>query len=286
MLHLIRREPRHCGYAQARWTLATVRAACPWLALRQDGSLSHLLQRLGISWQRARAAVRSPDPAYAAKCAAIATAVADAQQHPTVVTLYIDEVTIYRQPTLAAAWAAHGAQPRAQRSHASDTPTRVVAALDAQTGRVVYLRRGHLTVPALVTFYQTLCRAYPGATRLNVVLDNWPVHWHPDLLVALQPQHTPWPGRLPRTWPTRPTPAAQRRWAALALPIQLVPLPTYASWANPIEKLWRWLRQTVTHLHRLADDLAGLRAAIDGFLDQFAAGSAALLRYVGLLVPD
>ena len=66
------------------------------------------------------------------------------------------------------------------------------------------------------------------------------------------------------------------------MPIQLVPLPTYASWCNPIEKVWRKLRQELTHLHLWAADLPRLRAEIDYFLDQFAAGSSALLEYVGL----
>ena len=43
------------------------------------------------------------------------------------------------------------------------------------------------------------------------------------------------------------------RWGGWQLPIQLVPLPTYASWCNPIEKLWRQLRQELLHLHRFAD---------------------------------
>jgi hypothetical protein len=69
------------------------------------------------------------------------------------------------------------------------------------------------------------------------------------------------------------------------LPIQLAPLPTYASWTNPIEKLWRKLRQEVLHLHRLADRLEELRAAVRRFLDRFAHSSLELLCYVGLLVP-
>ncbi|MGQ9628202.1 MAG: transposase [Anaerolineae bacterium] len=35
-------------------------------------------------------------------------------------------------------------------------------------------------------------------------------------------------------------------------------LPTYASWFNPIEKLWRWLKQDVLHLHRLNEDWQAL----------------------------
>ena len=64
-----------------------------------------------------------------------------------------------------------------------------------------------------------------------------------------------------------------------AVPIQLIPLPTYASWCNPIEKLWRKLRQELTHLHRWGDDVARLRDEIDRFLKQFADGSPDLLRY-------
>ncbi|MCB8937396.1 MAG: transposase [Ardenticatenaceae bacterium] len=67
------------------------------------------------------------------------------------------------------------------------------------------------------------------------------------------------------------------------MPVQLLPLPTYASWLNPIEKLWRWLKQEVLHLHRFSDDWPELREVVASFLDQFATGSDALLRYVGLL---
>jgi transposase len=68
-------------------------------------------------------------------------------------------------------------------------------------------------------------------------------------------------------------------------PIQLLCLPTYASWLNPIEKLWRWLKQDVLRLHRLSPDWPGLKQAEGDFLDQFATGSQSLLRYADLL-PD
>jgi hypothetical protein len=64
--------------------------------------------------------------------------------------------------------------------------------------------------------------------------------------------------------------------------IEPVWLPTYAPWLNPIEKLWRWLRQDVLKMHRLAAHWSELRKRVNTFLDQFAEGSADLLRYVGL----
>ena len=46
---------------------------------------------------------------------------------PRLLLAYLDEVTIERQPTVAAAFAPRGReQPRTERSHAADTLTRVV----------------------------------------------------------------------------------------------------------------------------------------------------------------
>jgi DDE superfamily endonuclease len=84
------------------------------------------------------------------------------------------------------------------------------------------------------------------------------IHAHPDVLATVE--------RLPQVAPV---------W-----------LPTYAPWLNPIEKLWRWLRMDVLRLQRLprlAGDWTALHARVNAFLDQFAAGSDALLHYVGLL---
>lgn len=282
--HLSRREPRSCGADQTRWTLSALQQACPWLEELTLGGVQRLLDRLDVVWKRARAAVYSPDPHYDAKLVHLAALRQQAEARPDqLVLVYLDEVTIERQPTLAATYAPRGKdQPRAWRSHAADTLTRVVASLRHGTGQVVFRRASTIRLDTLVQFYQDLRRAYPTAERIYVVQDNWPVHTHPDVLVALEPQTSPFPFYRPGNWPTSPNPAALARWGQLQLPIQIVPLPTYASWCNPIEKLWRQLRQELTHLHPWADDLARLRAEIDHFLDQFAAGSAALLRYVGL----
>jgi hypothetical protein len=261
--------------------------AGPTLHLTDPRSLAGLLRRLGISYKRGREYVHSPDPDYTAKLAWLREL-----QHRITrpdgpeVLLFQDECTYYRQPTVAPAYAGQGTeQALARRSHAANTATRIAAALDAVTGRVVAVQKAHITVAGLVAFYRKLRAAYPAAQRLYVVQDNWPVHFHPDVLVALEPQETPFPYYRPGNWPTVPSPTAQRRWGDLQLPIQLVPLPTYASWLNYIEKLWRWGRQEVLHLHPWADCLPTLRREFLAFLAQFADGSQALLRYVGLLSP-
>ena len=64
--------------------------------------------------------------------------------------------------------------------------------------------------------------------------------------------------------------------------IKPVWLPTYSPWLNPIEKLWRWLKQDILELHRHAGDWLHLRATVNASLDQFAGASDILLHYVGL----
>jgi len=282
-VHLVHREPRQFGEPRTRWTLAALQRVCVWLTRYTPSGVWRLLHRLKLHWKRGRDHIHSPDPDYEAKRAYLAArAAAVRAARPRLVLLYGDELTYYRQPSLAAAYAAAGpTQPLAQRSQRSNTSTRVVGALNALTGRVSVLQAPRIGVRALVQFYEQLCQQYAAAERLYLVLDNWPIHFHPDVLAALEPQTWPWPWVTAPGATTTPSPQARR----LRLPIQLVCLPTYASWLNPIEKLWRWLKQDVLHLHPWAADLDALRRQVLTFLAGFAHGSDALLRYVGLLVP-
>jgi transposase len=94
---------------------------------------------------------------------------------------------------------------------------------------------------------------YPQAERIYIALDNWPVHFQPDVLVGLQ-----------------------------ASKITLVFLPTYAPWLNPIEKVWPKLKQEVLHLHRYTSRWKDLQERVEHWLTQLDRPSPELLRYVGL----
>lgn len=280
ILLILRRDPEQFGYACSRWTLQMVREQCPWLQVKTDGGLSQLFKRLRISYKRGRDYVHSPDSLYEQKLFIIKQAQVRAQTDPTFVLLYLDEVTYYRQPTLARAYEQAGRiQPLAQRSHRSNTAGRIVAVLNHTTGQVTFLQRSKTTVSCLVNFWYDICAAYPTASEIGIVTDNWPVHFHPDVLAPLQAQNFPFQPKVPANWPTKPTAKAKLD----SLPIQLFCLPTYASWLNPIEKLWRWLKQDILHLHRMSDSWDELKQRIDQFLRNFSHGSTELLSYVGLL---
>lgn len=287
MRDVIGRDPSLFGFDRSRWTLDMIREACWWLGDITISGIHGLLDRLDIAWKHGRDHVYSPDPLYKEKKAIVAQLAAQAEASSgEIILVYQDEVTIYRQPTVSFAYGLRGAdEPLVERSHQTNTITRYAAALDHCTGQVIFRRASRIGIRELVKLYQDLQRAYPEARVIYVVQDNWPVHVHPDVLVALQKQETPYLSRGPAHWSTEPSEKAKKAWGELELPIQLVPLPTYASWLNPIEKLWRWTKQEVVHHHQLATDLSAFRGKIDGFLAKFAGPSPELLRYVGLGVP-
>ena len=279
MLH---QPPRLFQINATRWRLASLLAACDWLRLKSLGGLSRLLRQLRISLKQTRAHVHSPDANYVAKLADIRQLARLPRPVTEGVLVFADEFTLYRQPSRAPAYARMGpSQQLAELGWSKNRTWRVVAALNAWTGQVSFLDAGELSVGRLVAFHKQVCAHYPTSAAIFWVEDNWPLHFHPNVLAALQAQSIRWPLPRPRNWPLTPVGRVHR----LNLPIQLLPLPTYASWTNPIEKLWRWLRQDLLHNHPFRDDWDGLRQAVRDWLGQFSSASPQLLRYVGLADP-
>jgi transposase len=241
-----------------RWSLRTIRASVAWL---RDYSLSgvwRLLHSCELRLRTASLQQYSPDPEYASKLAGLEQCLAKAAAHPDeVVMVFLDEMGYYRWPVPTRHWGPAAPAPAAvaKRDGPNNKQWRVIGALNALSGRLDYLDAYILGRAKVVEFYRQLLRAYPKAQRIYVVQDNWSIHRHADVVAALD--------EMPQIEPV---------W-----------LPTYAPWLNPIEKLWRWLREQVLKLHRLAGDWSALRERVNTFLDQFAHGSQALLRYVGLL---
>jgi len=286
ILHTVRREPSQYGKSTSRWSLSYIRDVCKWLEINTLSGLSKLLKRLGISYKRGRSYIYSPDQNYQQKMDFIAQCLLKVWYAPEkYILLYQDEFTIYRQPTIARDYEQMGKyQPLARRSYRCDTEFRGIGALNAVTGQVTYHQASKADIRQLVIFYDMVVKDYPHIETIYMVQDNWPVHYHPDLLIHLQPQHFQFPIYLPSNWSKEPSVKARRESQKRIekLPIRIVQLPTYASWANPIEKLWRWVRQSILHLHRLSDEWQTLKQRVMDFMQAFAKGSDELLRYVGL----
>lgn len=240
------------GPAPSRWTLRTIRTSVAWLTEYTLSGVWRVLQTYGLGLHASCARLFSPDPDYHSKVRRLHRCLRDAARHPdTVVALFLDEFGYQRWPEVAPTWGLEAAV--AQRA-GNNQQWRTIGALNAVTGQVDYLDGYIVGRQQVVKFYTQLDRAYPAADLIYVIQDNWNIHTHPDVVTALEDY--------PRIKPV---------W-----------LPTYAPWLNPIEKLWRWLRQDVLKMHRWGEDWPRVKQRVHDFLDQFAQGSPDLLRYVGL----
>lgn len=249
--------PTADGPAPSRWTLRGVRATFPWLKNYTLSGVWRLLRRHGLHIRAACVRQHSPDPDYAAKVDHLLACLRDAAAHPDeVVLVFLDEMGYYRWPVAGRSWgvAAPAPAPLAEREGSNNKQWRVIGALNALSGRVDYLDAYIIGREKVIVFYRQLVAAYPEARLIYVVQDNWSIHTHGDVQAALSELPT----------------------------IEPVWLPTYAPWLNPIEKLWRWLREQVLTLHRLAGDWDTLRERVNAFLSQFAEEAEVLLHYVGL----
>ena len=242
----------------SRWTRRTIRASVPVVATYSLSGVWRVLPRARLGLRTARLQLYSPDPQYLPKVARLERCLREAARAPEAVALVlVDEMGYYRWPEAAPDWmlAAPDAPTLARRAGPTNRQQRLIAAPGALTGPVDSLDNYLVGRQQVSAFYQQLDRTYAGVERVYLVQDNWSIHHHDDVQAVL--------AGLPRLEPV---------W-----------LPTYAPWLNPIEQLWRWLRQDVLKRHRLADDWRTLRERVNAFLDQFVPGSHALLRYTGLI---
>lgn len=246
--------PTHYTLPPTRWTLKHIRATFDFLADYTLSGISQLLKRLSIRLRQGRPQQYSPDPNYTAKEGWLLSVLDEASANSgKIVVIFLDEFTYYHWPVPAPDWSE--VVPIAKKAPPGNVKRRIVGALDATTGEVSYLQAYAIGNQKFIEFLHQIAQKYYFAEEIYIVLDNWPVHFHKNVIEALE--------SLPK--------------------IQLLPLPTYSPWLNPIEKLWDWLKANVIKMHRLAGLWQQLQQNVSAFLDQFAHGSLDLLRRVGLL---
>ena len=98
------------------------------------------------------------------------------------------------------------------------------------------MQRNHFPAETFAKFLQFVEEQYPKAQKISIALDNWPVHFAPEVLASLQ--------------------ARQSR-------IRRLRLPTYAPGTNPIENAWHLFNQELTHMHPFSCHWKALRQCVD-----------------------
>jgi transposase len=249
LLETLHQPPQDGG----RWTLARLIEHLP--GIKTIAGASRRLKKWRIRRKRGRLHLTSPDPQYQEKLARIQAVLEEMRQDPGGVSvLYSDEFTFYRQPCLAQVWHEQGkGQPTAPYRGRANTKRRIVSTLDVLTGQVLSRTGSVIGVKELCRFLAQVRQHYGPERRLVLVWDNWPIHYHPELVAAAQQQR-----------------------------IELLCVPTYAPWTNPIEKFWNKLKETVLRMHRLSEQWELLRERVESFLAEHERPRPDLLRYVGL----
>lgn len=219
------------------WTVATLTLA---LIVRRGRYLNRAtvrtaMQRVGLRWGRPRLAMpHTVDPDKAAKQWRIVQAVLAAG--PAATVLYGDESRIARLPLVRGLWQWVGPQVRIPTPGSNDTRS-VFGALHIRTGQWTSLVRERMRKEDFIVFLEHLLTVYP-AGPIILIVDNDSSH----------------------------TAGAVRAW--LAEPahgrLQLHRLPTYCSHLNPVEPIWRRLKDQVA-ANRLHGSMRHLLATVDEF---------------------
>jgi transposase len=174
--------------------------------------------------------------------------------------LYVDEASFYRLPHPGRTYGAIGgggaAQPTATHTPGANTRRRMIGALDIADGLVLSQTGSAIGVKEISRFLRRIRRHFGPDVRLVLIWDNWPVHYHAEIVRVAQSQR-----------------------------IELLHTPTYAPWCNPIEKLWKKLRREVLWLHDRSGAWMTLRAAVEKYLADLCRPNPELLRYTGLAAP-
>jgi transposase len=253
---VVHRSPRLFGLSRSNWRQSDLQQVIAWLRPLSRSGTCRLLRRLQVVYKRGRASVHSPDLAYNEKLAVIAQARARSQADPERFPfLYEDETTYDLRPRVSRAYARRGRDVQVARQAASAKHGRIAGSLEVNSGVLIARQRNHFTVQEMYYYFRFVERHYPKAERITIALDNWPVHFHAFVLEELAKHKSR---------------------------IELLPLPTYAPWTNPTEKVWGLLAKDVLNQHAFVEDWPGLKQAVIDWLARYEHGSEALLHSVGL----
>jgi transposase len=220
---ILHQTPRDFGYFRSRWTCELFSEL-----LREEHGIKvsgetvrRSLHHLGFAWRRPRPVVGPTDPDYAAKLRRIRRLLHRLPADE--VAVFQDEVDLHLNPKIGACWMLKGQQASVE-TPGNNVKRHLAGSLVWHTGTLLVSpcakrRNAELFVAHLDDLR---CRLR-GYHTIHVICDNAPFHDCRRVREYLQ------------------------RWKQR---IQLHFLPKYSPKANPIERVWWHLHETITRNHR------------------------------------
>ena len=242
---LLKDSPLDEGYDFTTWTTPLLKSH---LKERMgievsEATVRRALARLNFVWRRAKWHIFDRDPDYEARMAAIEAALAD----PEVTVLFEDETDVHRLPPLRQMWMKRGEQARI-RVPERNGKFALYGVLDPETGAVFTSAYEKGRSDYTKAFLAEVREAFEG--EVVVVWDQ--ASWH--------------------------TSAAVEQALSEHAGLEVLLLPKRAPQENPIEDVWRRLKEVVAA--NLERSLAALKQACEAFFAGLS--SQQVLRLAGL----
>jgi len=245
-------EPVDHGLPGHGWTVPKLMSYVEGL-LRDRPSrtkLRNLLKEHGLSWKKCKKILGKAKPE---KCQAFIEQFQPLFEQvcrQEIILVYIDEAHIHRDLDLGYTWAPKG-QPAYRSSDCPPLADKInwYGAYNFTDGQCFIWNEGNCNKEHTVMFLERVAQ-WLGHTDRQVVIIWDGAPWHRALL-------------------------AQQK--AEDLGFRLIPLPGYSPDLNPIEGLWKWLREDVTQLH-CYQTMSELFDACKAFIDRINLDPDALIR--------
>lgn len=213
----VKQSPTAYGYNIGFWTIAMLLThLVPLLGVQfSPTTLRRRLHEADVRWRRPRLApAQKEDPEKEAKLAHIEQV--KAEMKPEDHLLYEDETTVRLLPLLRAMWMLVRQQVRIHVPPNWNRCFHIFGALEVGTGEWVYRFFDQRTRKEFIAFLEHLLTVYPRGC-IFLILDNGSIHTAKEVL----------------------------EWLATHPRIQLLWLPTYSPHLNPVERIWKVMKQAV-----------------------------------------
>lgn len=269
LIEFVRSKPEDHAIESGVWTLeAACEAAAKEKIVSSIGreSLRRILKRNGLSWKRVKGWIRPSDPAYQQKKALRDRTLERVLSQDDWDVEYTDESWLVAQlpdgamnPQMGSSWSDVGMPAKVPTSNKkSRVTTAMYAGISIKDRAMYYKFSGRVNTSESIDYLQWRAEeaGRRGLRRLFIIWDN--ASWHTSKGL--------------KSWLREHNGKARREGGTL---VSILMLPKRSPWLNPIEAVFRWLKQRAIFC-RIHENLEELRHVVARCIDYHYRGQQAL----------